>query len=208
MISVVRILFLGAAILLMPMADAAEPSPERPSPPAGSGKKFRRRPPKVFFAKLTEAERAEIDRLAREGKKDELRNTMKKLMFKYRPEEMKLLDALSERYLKSSDEKERASIRQEMEKLSRILFRKRQDFTRNNIAEAEKQLQRAQQDLERLKNHYRCNEENMEKIIADHVERMCLPPEKRWKPNHQPPYHTSRSIRGPLPQGASAGKRP
>jgi len=181
MISAVRILILSAGILSGLLVSADEPAPAKKEMRHGPdpGRRFRRRPPKAFFAKLTDAERAEIDRLAREGKKDELRKVVRELMFKYRPEEMKQLDQLSERYLKTADEKERAAIRQEMEKLSRILFRKRQDFTRNNIAEAEKQLRRAQQDLERLKNHYQRNEQNAEKIIAERVDQMCVPPEKR-----------------------------
>ncbi len=179
MISAVRILVLSAGILSGLVTFADGPAPAKPEVRRESGRRFRRRPSKEFFAKLTEAERAELDRLSRENKREELRKVIRELIFKYRPEEMKQLDALSERYLKTSDEKERAAIRGEMEKLSRILFRKRQDFTRNNIAEAEKQLQRAQQDLERLKNHYQRNEQNAEKIIADRVEQMCLPPEKR-----------------------------
>ena len=184
MISAVRNMMIGA-VLLVPLILAADPQPSPPQNPhrphPGPARNFRRRPPKAFFAKLTDAERAQIDQLAREGKKEELRKVMKELFFKYRPEEMKQLDALGEKYRKSSDEKERAAIRQEMEKLSRQIFRKRQDFTRGNIAEAEKQLKRAQEDLDRLKKHYQRNEENMEKIIANHVDQMCLPPEQRKK---------------------------
>ena len=182
MISAVRNMMIGA-VLLVPVILAADPQPSPPPhrPHPGPARNFRRRPPKAFFAKLTADERAQIDRLAREGKKEELRKVMKELFFKYRPEEMKQLDALGEKYRKTSDEKERAAIRQEMEKLSRQIFRKRQDFTRGNIAEAEKQLKRAQEDLERLKKHYQRNEENMEKIIANHVDQMCLPPEQRKK---------------------------
>ena len=188
MISAVRNMLI-AAVLLVPVileAVPSGPSPEPHSKRQGPGRNFRRRPPKAFFAKLTEAERTQIDRLAREGKKEELRKVMKELFFKYRPEEVKQLDALSEKYLKTADEKERAAIRQEMEKLSRQMFRKRQDFTRGNIAEAERQLKQAQEDLERLKKHYQRNEENMEKIIASHVERMCLPPEQRKKFQRKP----------------------
>ena len=188
MISAVRNMLI-AAVLLVPVileAVPSGPSPEPHSKRQGPGRNFRRRPPKAFFAKLTEAERIQIDRLAREGKKEELRKVMKELFFKYRPEEVKQLDALSEKYLKTADEKERAAIRQEMEKLSRQMFRKRQDFTRGNIAEAERQLKQAQEDLERLKKHYQRNEENMEKIIASHVERMCLPPEQRKKFQRKP----------------------
>jgi len=195
MISAVRNLLI-AATLLAPAILAADPPVPAPKPHhlrQGPGRNFRRRPPKAFFAKLTEAERARIDQLAREGKKEELRKVMKELFFKYRPEEVKQLDALSEKYLKTADEKERAAIRQEMEKLSRQMFRKRQDFTRGNIAEAERQLKRAQEDLERLKKHYQRNEENMEKIIASRVERMCLPPEQRKKFERKP-------WRGGLPQ--------
>ena len=196
MISAVRNMMIGA-VLLVPMILAADPQPPPPRPPhrphPGPARNFRRRPPKAFFAKLTDAERAQIDQLAREGKKEELRKVMKELFFKYRPEEMKQLDALGEKYRKTSDGKERAAIRQEMEKLSRQIFRKRQDFTRGNIAEAEKQLKRAQEDLDRLKKHYQRNEENMEKIIASRVERMCLPPEQRKKFERKP-------WRGGLPQ--------
>ena len=189
MISAVRNMLIAAALLvpvILLEAVPSGPSPETHSKRQGPGRNFRRRPPKAFFAKLTEAERAQIDRLAREGKKEELRKVMKELFFKYRPEEVKQLDALSEKYLKTADEKERAAIRQEMEKLSRQMFRKRQDFTRGNIAEAERQLKQAQEDLERLKKHYQRNEENMEKIIASHVERMCLPPEQRKKFQRKP----------------------
>ena len=197
---------LSGAVLLVSSVLLAEPAPQ-PSPaganppPPGSheGKKFRRRPPKAFFAKLNEEERNQLDRLARSGKKEELRKFMREMFFKYRPEEMKQLDVLSERYLKSKDEKERAAIRAEMEKLSRVLFRKRQTFTRNSIAEAESQLERAQKDLQRLKQHYRSNEENADKIIADRVEQMCLPPEQRRKFNRRPPDRQPR-------QEAPAGK--
>lgn len=147
----------------------------------GPAKPFRRRPPKVFWSKLSQEEREQIDQLARAGKKDELRRRMRELFHKYRPEEMKRLDVLSGRYLKSLDESERSSIRREMETLCRTLFRKRQDFTKNNIAETEKQLERAQQDLQRLKQHYQRNEANAEKIIADQVEQFCLKPEQRRK---------------------------
>ena len=191
MISAVRNMMIGA-VLLVPLILAADPQPPPPPNPhrphPGPARNFRRRPPKAFFARLTDAERAQIDQLAREGKKEELRKLMKELFFKYRPEEMKQLDALGEKYRKTSDGKERAAIRQEMEKLSRQIFRKRQDFTRGNIAEAEKQLKRAQEDLDRLKKHYQRNEENMEKIIANHVDQMCLPPEQRRKFNHRPPH--------------------
>ena len=195
----VRIL-LGTAVLTAAAVLHAEPAPpqrtgseSRPMRPAGPGKNFRHRPSKAFFAKLSAEERARLDQLARSGRKEDLRKLMHELMYKYRPEEMKQLDALSEKYLKTADEKERAAIRTEMEKLSRQMFRKRQDFTRANIAEAEKQLKRAQEDLERLKKHYQRNEENMEKIIAARVDQMCLPPEQRkkfdWKARHggQPP---------------------
>ena len=198
---------LSGAVLLVSFVLLAEPGPQssptgaNPPPPGPrEGKKFRRRPPKAFFAKLTEEERNQLDRLARSGKKEELRKFMREMFFKYRPEEMKQLDVLSERYLKSKDEKERAAIRTEMEKLSRILFRKRQEFTRNNIAETERQLERAQKDLQRLKQHYRSNEENADKIIADRVEQMCLPPEQRRKFNRRPPH------RQPKEEAPPAGK--
>ena len=87
-----------------------------------------------------------------------------------------------------------------MEKLSRVLFRKRQTFTRNNIAETEKQLVRAQKDLQRLKQRYQSNEENADKIIAGHVEQMCLPPEQRRKFNYRLPHRK-------LEQEAPTGKK-
>ena len=191
----IAVKLLSAVVMLVSSVLLADPGPQ-PSPaganppPSGprEGKKFRRRPPKAFFAKLTEDERNQIDRLARSGKNEELRKFMREMFFKYRPEEMKQLDALSERYLKSKDEKERMAIRAEMEKLSRILFRKRQTFTRNNIAETERQLARAQKDLQRLKQRYQSSEENADKIIAGHVEQMCLPPEQRRKFNRRPPH--------------------
>ena len=188
MISAVRNMLIAAALLVPVILEAvpSEPSPKSHHPRQGADRNFRRRPPKAFFAKLTEAERAQIDRLAREGKKEELRKVMKELFFKYRPEEVKQLEALSEKYLKTADEKERAAIRQEMEKLARQMFRKRQDFTRGNIAEAERQLKRAQEDLERLKKRYQQNEANMEKKIAFQVEQMCLPPEQRKKFQRKP----------------------
>lgn len=196
-ISAVRNMMIGA-VLLVPVILAADPQPPPPKPHRphqGPARNFRR-PPKAFFAKLSDAERARIDQLAREGKKEELRKVMKELFFKYRPEEMKQLDALSEKYLKTADEKERAAIRGEMAKISRQLFRKRQDFTRSNIVEAEKQLKRAQEDLERLKKRYQSNEENMEKIIAARVDQMCLPPEQRkqfdWKARRGGPPQAPR----------------
>lgn len=195
---------LSAVVLLVSFVLLAEPgSQPRPAgmnpPPPGprEGKTFRRRPPKAFFAKLNEEERSQLDRLARSGKKEELRKFMREMFFKYRPEEMKQLDVLSERYLKSKDEKERAAIRTEMEKLSRILFRKRQTFTRNSIAETERQLERAKKDLQRLKQHYQSNEENADKIIAGHVEQMCLPPEQRRKFNRRSPDRLPKKQEAP-----------
>ena len=152
-----------------------------------NGGEFRRRPPRAFFAKLTPEERTALETLARSGKQEELRQMMRKLMYKYRPEEVKQLDRCSERYLKTTDEKTRAEIRSEMEKLVRILFRKRQDFTRNNIAETEKKLNQAREDLERLKQHYHRNEESADKIIACQVEQWCLPPEQRKRFGRKPP---------------------
>ena len=130
-----------SVLFLAVLFSAAGFSGEEVSPVSGAEKKagpvkhFRRRPPKIFWSKLSSEERAQIDQLARSGKKDELRKRMRELFYKYRPEEMKRLDVLSDRYLKSKDEAERLSIRKEMETLSRALFRKRQDFTKNNIAD-------------------------------------------------------------------------
>ena len=190
--TVVRKLLLSAVALLMfPAFLQAEPPPASPAGPLRGhrpGKNFRRRPPKAFFAKLSPEERNRIDQLARTGRKEELRKLMRELIFKYRPEEMKQLEVLGERYRKTQDEKERAAIRAEMTKLSGILFRKRQDFTKNNIAETERQLERARKELQRLKKFYQCNEENSDKIIAGYVDRMCLPPEQRRKAEHRPPH--------------------
>ena len=190
-----RWILVAVLLSLSGMDLTAEPagSPDVPAKPAESrkiGNGFHRRPPKAFFAKLTPKERASLEKLARAGKKEELRKRMRELIYKYRPEEMKQLDLLSERYLKTQNEKDRAEIRSEMEKLVRILFRKRQDFTRNTILETEQKLARAQQDLQRLKQHYRQTEENSEKVIAGQVEQWCQPPEqrKRWmrKPSREP----------------------
>ena len=182
----VTLLIAGTVSEAEPSGRAGGPPPEK----SGREKKFLRRPPKVFFAKLTAEERSQIDSLARSGKKDELRKLMRELMHKYRPEEMKQLDELSARYLKSSDEKTRSEIRQEMERLVRILFRKRQDFTKNSISETEKQLERVQQDLKRLKRRYQRNEENAEKMIAYRVEQLCLPQEQRRRPDRRHPQHS------------------
>ena len=181
-------IFLGTAALMAAVVLQAEPAAPQgagPKPhPArsdGPGQKFHRRPPKAFFAKLTPEERARLDQLARSGKKEELRKLMHELMYKYRPEEMKRLEALNAQYLKTQDQAKRAELRKEMESLVRILFRRRQEFTKNNIAEAEKQLERARKDLEQFKEHFRNKEENAEQIIAAQVDFWCLPPEERSK---------------------------
>ena len=181
--TLVCVLLLAAAAGLY-----AEPAVPAPGPVSGSGEKkgpprkeFRRRPPRMFFSKFTQEERDRIDRLAKEGKKDELREVMRQLFHKYRPEEMKQLDALGEQYRKSGDEQEKARIRGKMKEHARALFLKRQEFTRNSIAEAEKELVKAQQELQRLKQRYEHNEQNAEQIISGRVEQMCLPPEQRKK---------------------------
>lgn len=177
-------------LLLLPLTFClpADNGKAMPPPPA-----FHPGPPEfgnprgAFFAKLTREEREQVNRLAREGKKKELRTLMRSLRLKYRSEEMKKLDELSERYLTAENADEKAAIRKEMEPLVRLIFRKRQTFTRNNIQLAEKQLERARQDLERLKQHYERSEKEAEKIIADQVEQMCLPKSQRRKPPRRPP---------------------
>ena len=188
-------IFLGTAVLMAAAVLQAEPAAPQgagPKPhPAhhagpGPGQKFHRRPPKAFFAKLTPEERARVDQLARSGKKEELRKLMHELMYKYRPEEMKRLEALNGQYLKTQDETKRAELRKEMESLVRILFRRRQEFTKNNIAEAERQLERARKDLEQFKTHFRNKEENADQIIAAQVDFWCLTPEERSKQQFKP----------------------
>ena len=191
-------MFLSAVVLLAAAMLRAEPpvsppnggpgSPAgRPGPRAeGKAKNFRRRPPKAFFSKLTEEERQQLDRLVRSGQKDELRKLMRELMYKYRPDEIKNLEALSVRYLKTKDEKEREAIRAEMKTVAGNLFRKRQEFTRNNIAETEKQLERAQQDLERLKQYFQNREKQSEQIIDGYVKFWCLSPDERKKMDRRP----------------------
>ena len=166
----------SAGLYAAPPAPGPGPGEKKGPPPP---RKEFRRPPRMFFAKLTQEERDRIDRLAKEGKKDELREVMRQLLHKYRPEEMKQLDALGEQYRKSSDGQEKARIRGKMKELAKALFLKRQEFTRNSIAETEKQLVQAQQELQHLKQRYEHNEQNAEKIISGHVEQMCLPPEQR-----------------------------
>ena len=209
----VRIL-LGTAVLTAAAVLHAEPAPpqrtgseSRPMRPAGPGKNFRHRPSKAFFAKLSAEERARLDQLARSGRKEDLRKLMHELMYKYRPEEMKQLEALNERYLKTKDEKERAALRKEMEPLVRTLFRRRQDFTKNNIAEAERQLERARQDLEEFKKHFRSKEENADQIIAEQVNFWCLPAEERRKQGFRPsppPRKFERRMPPPPEKGPAA----
>lgn len=179
-------------LLLLPLTfclSAANEGKNLPPPPPGfpPGPPAFGNPRGTFFAKLTKEEREQVNRLAQEGKKEELRKVMRSLRQKYRSEEMKKLDALSERYLAAKSAEEKAAIRKEMEPLIRIIFQKRQTFTRNNIMLAEKQLERARQDLERLKQHYERSEKDAEKIIADQVEQMCLPKSQRRKPPRRPP---------------------
>ena len=207
-ILMVAALLTAAAVLHAEPAapKGAGPAP-RPGHPGGPGKNFRRRPPKMFFAKLSPEERAKLDQLARSGRKEELHKLMHELMYKYRPEEMKRLEALNGEYLKTKDEAKRAELRKEMESLVRILFRRRQDFTKNNIAEAEKQLERARQDLERFKTHFRNKEENADKIIASQVDFWCLTPEERSKQQFRPSFPPHRkSERGTPPP--ARGKEP
>lgn len=179
-------------LLLLPLtlclpADDGKNQPPPPPPAFHPGPPGFGNPRGAFFAKLTKEEREQVNRLAQEGKKEELRKMMRSLRLKYRSEEMKKLDELSERYLAAKDAGEKAAIRKEMEPLIRTIFQKRQTFTRNNIMLAEKQLARTRQDLERLKRHYERSEKDAEKIIADQVEQMCLPKSQRRKPPRRPP---------------------
>ncbi|MBQ9336567.1 MAG: hypothetical protein IJS14_04635 [Lentisphaeria bacterium] len=180
----------AAAACLLSASVCAQPPAGQHGPKGPQGPRHRhemnerpRRPMKGFWSRLTPEERARIDELARSGKKEELRKEIKALFFKYRPEEVKKLDELSAKYLQTTDEKERAAIRKEMEEQAKSLFRKRQEITRNNIAETERKLEFARKELDRLKKQYQDGEENADKIIADRVEQYCLPPEKRRKPN-------------------------
>ena len=179
-----RTFAVAVACLLTAVVYAQPPmQPNGPQPPRHRHEKNdRHRPMKGFWSRLTPEERAKIDQLARSGQKEELWKEMKALFVKYRPEELKKLDELSAKYLQTTDEKERAAIRQQMEEQAKLLFRKRQEITRNSIAETERKLEFARQELERLKKQYQDGEENADKIIADRVEQYCLPPDQRRKP--------------------------
>ena len=197
----IRGFFTVAAACLVTVAVYAQP-PNKPGP--HRHQEMKRRPMMGFWSRLTPEERAKIDQLARSGQKEELRKEIKALFLKYRPEELKKLDELSAKYLQTTDEKERAAIRQEMEQQAKSLFRRRQEITRNNIAETERKLEFARQELERLKKHYQDGEENADKIIADRVEQFCLPPEKRRKPagrgfGRKKPPEQRRAVNPPGP---------
>ena len=209
----IRRTFTAAAVCLLAAAVHAQPPmppSDGPKPPRHRHEKNDRHHPMMgFWSRLTPEERARIDQLARSGQKEELRKEMKALFFKYRPEELKKLDELSGKYLKTADEKERAAIRLEMEQQAKLLFRKRQEITRNSIAETERKLEFARQELERLKKQYQDGEENADKIVADRVEQYCLPPEKRRKPNfgRKMPPEKHRAPLGP-PPGPPPGSPP
>ncbi|OQA83810.1 MAG: hypothetical protein BWY31_02748 [Lentisphaerae bacterium ADurb.Bin242] len=153
------------------------PGERRPGPPPRG-----RNPHAVFFSKLTQEERAEIDKLARANDHAGLRQKMRELFLKYRPPEAKKVDELSEKYLAARTDAEKAAVKAELEKAVRIQFEKRLEFTRNNIAATEEQLARAKNDLERLKTFYQNSLKDSEKIIRERVEQMCLPKEQRKKP--------------------------
>ena len=140
----IRGFFTVAAACLVTVAVYAQP-PNKPGP--HRYQEMKRRPMMGFWSRLTPEERAKIDQLARSGQKEELRKEIKALFLKYRPEELKKLDELSAKYLQTTDEKERAAIRQEMEQQAKSLFRRRQEITRNNIAETERKLEFARQDV-------------------------------------------------------------
>ena len=164
-------------------------SPRQKKPhPLHKGRAFHRRhhPRNSFFAKFTQEERGKIRELAQAGKREELRKYMGSLIYKYRPEELKKMEELGIRYRSAKEEKEKLALTAQMRALSEKLFRKRQEFTHNNILYTEKQLQRAKLELERLKKLYEHCQKNRAKIIEQQVENMCLPPEQRkkiWKKN-------------------------
>lgn len=185
-VCMVKVLLMALlAAVLFPVQAGEDFPPGPPPPPHKSGFK-KKGPHGGFFSKLTKEERAEIDRLAREGKKQELRVYFKKLMYKYRPPEIKKMDELSAKYCASKDEKEKAAIKLEIAKYAKINFQKRQQFTKENIVRTEKQLERAQKELEFLKKRYQDNEKNADAVIADFVEQMCLPPNMRKIPKKGP----------------------
>lgn len=132
-----------------------------------------------FFSRLTPDERAKISQLIQSKDKQALKKYMAELFYKYQPAEVKKVHELSQIYLAETDAAKRAEIKKELEKAVRIEFKKRQEFTRNNIKRTEEQLAKVQRDLERLKKIYLHGNENSEKIIASRVEQMCLPKEKR-----------------------------
>ena len=94
----IRKTFTAAVAGLLSAAVYAQPPMP---PPKGPGphhrQEMKRRPMMGFWSRLTPEERARIDQLARSGQKEELRKEMKALFLKYRPEELKKLDELSDR---------------------------------------------------------------------------------------------------------------
>ena len=148
-----------------------------------------------FFAKLTQEERAEIDKLARANDRAGLRKKMKELFQKYRPPEAKMVDELSEKYLAAKTDSEKAAIKVELEKAVRIQFQKRLEFTKNSISTTEEQLKKAKKDLDRLKAYYQNSIKESEKIISERVAQMCLPKDQRKKPS--PPNPKDDKSMGP-----------
>ena len=186
-------LLMASSVLSAGIPVSGNQTPEKKSP-AGEGIANRQkrgpfpgrvRRSNVFFAKFTPEEHAKIKTLVQAGKREELRKYMGTLIHKYRPEEMKKLDELSLRYQAAKTEKDKTAIKEEMRKLAAALFRKRQEFTHNNILHTERQLLKAKQELERLKQRYENSQKNQTEIIERHVENMCLPPEQRKRWHHR-----------------------
>ena len=177
-------------------AEAKTPAPEagdRKLPRRHDRTFHRRHPGNTFFAKFTPEERAKVRELSRSGKREELRKYIGSLMYKYRPEELKKLDELGAKYRAAGNEKEKRVIKAQMRVLAEKLFRKRQEFTHNNILYTEKQLLQAKQALDRLKKRYEHQQKNQAKIIELRVEQMCLPPEKREKFRKRKPEKTGNA---------------
>lgn len=185
-ISLTTLVIAGFAVPLAGQALAAKnkPAPDKQKthnvPPPQ--RRFRGNHLHGFFSRLTPDERAKISQLIQSKDKQALKKYMAELFYKYQPAEVKKVHELSQKYLAETDAAKRAEIKKELEKAVRIEFKKRQEFTRNNIKKTEEQLAKVQRDLERLKKIYLHGNENSEKIIAFRVEQMCLPKEKRIRP--------------------------
>lgn len=205
MMTLVCAVFLSACAALtaqeVPGKENPPPGPPGPPgpPPPHMGMKS---PHDRFMEKLTDAEREEVEKLAREKKVTELRKKMRELFQKYRSEEDKKVSLLSDKYLAARTDEEKEAVRKELEAAVRAQFAKRMEFTKRSIAENEEMLKRAQKRLAMLKEHYERNQKNTEEIVRMRVKWLCTPKEERRK--MRPP----RDRKGPPPGEKKAPPMP